>query len=198
LLRVELQRREPGLAPALHRRAYAWCRDHEMAGEAIGHAIEAGAYAEAAELIEASWVSYASAGKHGTVLAWIRRFPDEILGGDVRLLLVAAWVLSLSGRREEAARAIAAVEELGEPGGGPFPDGFSSVEASLTMLRAVFPWVTSAPIGMGLYWRAESREADAWFAEAAARSHPRAGSGPRRRRRAGCLPRSPGSRPRRW
>ena len=30
LLRVELERREPGTAPALHRRAYAWHRDHGM------------------------------------------------------------------------------------------------------------------------------------------------------------------------
>ena len=34
LLRVELERREPGTAPALHRRASAWHRDHEMTGEA--------------------------------------------------------------------------------------------------------------------------------------------------------------------
>ena len=101
LLRVELERREPGLAPALHRRAYAWHRDHGTAGEAISHAIEAGAHAEAAELIEASWVGYANAGRYDTVLAWIRRFPDEMLNGDGRLLLVEAWVLSLSasGRR---------------------------------------------------------------------------------------------------
>ena len=35
LLRVELERREPGLAPALHRRAYAWHRDHGTTDEAI-------------------------------------------------------------------------------------------------------------------------------------------------------------------
>ena len=52
LLRVELERCEPGVAPALHRRAYAWHRDHGTADEAIRHAIEAGAYAEAAELIQ--------------------------------------------------------------------------------------------------------------------------------------------------
>ena len=52
LLRVELERREPGLTPALHRRAYAWHRDHGTTDEAIRHAIEAGAYAEAAELIQ--------------------------------------------------------------------------------------------------------------------------------------------------
>jgi LuxR family transcriptional regulator, maltose regulon positive regulatory protein len=194
LLRVELERREPGLAAVLHRRAYAWYRDHGTAGEAISHAIAADAYAEAAELIEASWVRYANACKYATVLAWIRRFPDEILSGDVRLVLVAAWVLSLAARREEAAHAIAAVEELGETGvERSLPDGFSSIESSLTMLRAVFPWgdvgaqlshgrraaelegpgspwrpVACWAVGMGLYWRGEFGEADQWFAEAAA------------------------------
>ena len=194
LLRVELERREPGLAPVLHRRAYAWHRDHGMTGEAISHAIEAGAHAEAAELIEASWVGYANAGKHGTVLAWIRRFPVEVLNGDPQLLLVAAWVLSLRGERVEATRAIATVERLGElDRERPLPDGFSSAEASLTLLRAVFPWgdvdaqlssgrraaelegpgspwrpVACWAVGLGLYWRGEFGEADQWFAESAA------------------------------
>ncbi|MGO9504986.1 MAG: LuxR C-terminal-related transcriptional regulator [Streptosporangiaceae bacterium] len=194
LLQVELERRDPGLALALHRRAYTWHRDQGATGEAISHAIGAGAYAEAAELIDASWVHYANAGKYATVLAWIRRFPAEVLSGDVRLLLVAAWVLSLSARRDEAARAIAAVGELGETGGErPLLDGFSSVEASLTMLRAVFPWgdigaqldngrraaalegpgspwrpMTCWAMGMGLYFRGESGEADRSFAESVA------------------------------
>jgi LuxR family transcriptional regulator, maltose regulon positive regulatory protein len=194
LLRVELERREPGLVPVLHRRAYAWHRDHGTAGEAISHAIEAGAYAEAAELIEASWVAFANAGKHDTVLAWIRRFPVEVLNGDLQLLLVAAWMLSLGGEREEAARAIATVEGLGEfDGDRPLADGFSSVEASLTLLRAVFPWgdagaqlsngrraaevegaaspwrpVACWAVGTGLYWRGDLAEADRWFAESAA------------------------------
>ena len=92
------------------------------AGEAISHAIEAGAHAEAAELIESSWITLANAGKYDIVLAWIRRFPVEVLNGDPQLLLVAAWVLSLSARREEAARAIATVEGLGEfDGERPLP-----------------------------------------------------------------------------
>ena len=41
LLRVELERREPGLAPALHRRAYSWHRDHGTTDEAIEHAVAA-------------------------------------------------------------------------------------------------------------------------------------------------------------
>ena len=190
LLRVELERRDPAVVPVLHRRAYSWHRDHGTAGEAIDHAIEAGEYAAAAELVEASWGKYANNRGYSTVLAWLGRFPREILGGDVRLLLVQAWVLSWAARREEAARAIARVERLGEPGAGPLPDGFGSVEASLTMLRAAFPWgdtgaqltdgrraaelerpgspwrpVACLAVGLALYLRGEFGEADRWFAE---------------------------------
>ena len=193
LLRVELERRHPGLAPALHRRAYAWHRDHGTTDEAIQHAIAAEAYAEVVELIETFWIRYANTCRYDTVLAWLGRLPDEILSGEARLLLVQAWVLSLSARREEAARAIAAVERLGDLSGGPLPDGFSSAEASLTMLRAGFPWgdvgaqlengrraaelegpgspwrpLACWAVGMGLYFRGEPDEADRWFAESAA------------------------------
>jgi LuxR family transcriptional regulator, maltose regulon positive regulatory protein len=193
LLRVELERREPGTAPALHRRAYAWHRDHGAAGEAISHAIAAGAHAEAAELIEACWVSYANACRYDTILNWIRQLPLEMQGSDVRLLLVKGWMLSLSAKREEARQVIAAAEQLGEPGGeGPLMDGFSCAEASLTMLRAVCPWgdvgaqlefgrraaelegpgspwqpVACWAVGMGLYYNGEPGEADRWFAESA-------------------------------
>ena len=186
LLRIELGRREPGLVPALHRRAYLWHRDHGTTEEAIHHAIEAGEYAAAAGLIAATWFKYPCR----TVLAWLGRFPGEILGGDIRLLVVQAWALSRAARREEAARAIAAAERLGEPGTDRLPDGFSSVEASLTTLRAAFPWgdvgaqleyggraaklegpgspwrpVACWAVGMGLYLSGEFGAADRWFAE---------------------------------
>ena len=193
LLRVELERREPGTAPALHRRAYAWHRDHGMTGEAIAHAIAAGAHAEAAGLIEASWVSYASSSRYDTVLAWIRHLPEEMQSGNAGLLLVKAWMLSLSGKREEAGQVIAAAGRLGEPGGEALPAGFSSVGAGLTILRACCPWgdvgaqldsgrraaevegpgspwrpVACWAVGMGLYFRGEPDAADRWFAESAA------------------------------
>ena len=137
---MELERREPGLAPALHRRAYSWHRDHGTTDEAIQHAVAAEAYAEAIELIETFWIRYANTWRYDTVLAWLRQLPDEVLTSEVHLLLIQAWVLSLSARQEEAARAIAAIERLGDLGTGPLRDGFSSAGASLTMLRAGFPW----------------------------------------------------------
>ena len=103
-------------------------------------------------------------------------------------------MLSMSGERDEAELAIAAVERLGNlDGSGPLPDGFSSAEASLTMLRAVFPWGDvgaqlenarrvvelegiGSPwrpsacwaVGAGQYFRGEFGEADPWFAESVA------------------------------
>ncbi len=193
LLRVELERREPGLAPALHRRAYSWHRDHGTTDEAIRHALAAEAYAEAVELIETLWIRYANTWRYDTVLAWLRQLPDKLLTSEVHLLLIQAWVLSLSARQEEAARAIAAVERLGNLDAGPLPDGFSSAGASLTMLRAGFPWgdvgaqlenarraaelegpgspwrpLACWAVGVGLYFEGELDEADEWFAESAA------------------------------
>ena len=193
LLRVELERREPGLAKTLHRRAYSWHRDHGTTDEAIQHAVAAEAYAEAIELIETFWIKYANTWRYDTVLAWLRQLPDEVLISDVHLLLIQAWVLSLSARQEEAARAIAAVERLGDLDTGPLRDGFSSAGASLTMLRAGFPWgdvgaqlenarraaelespgspwrpLACWAVGMGLYFEGERDKADEWFAESAA------------------------------
>jgi LuxR family maltose regulon positive regulatory protein len=190
LLRSELGRRAPDVVPALHRRAYSWHRDHGTAEEAIYHAIEAGEYAAAAGLVEATWGKYRNNGGYSTVLDWLGRFPDEILAGDIRLLLVQAWVLTWGARRKQAARAIVAAERLSESDAGPLPDGFSSVEASLTTLRAAFPWGDAsaqleyglraakleAPgspwrplacwaVGMGLYLDGEFGAADRWFAE---------------------------------
>lgn len=190
VLRAELERREPGTTPALHHRAYAWHREHGTAGAAIQHALEAGAYPEAAGLIEARWVRYASNGEHALVLGWIRRLPDLTRSGSARLLLIEAWALSLAAKWQEAAQVIAALQRLGGLSGGPLPDGFSSAEASLMTLRASFPlgdvgaqlknarhaaelevhgsaWrpVACWAAGIALYYRGELSEADRWLAE---------------------------------
>jgi LuxR family transcriptional regulator, maltose regulon positive regulatory protein len=190
LLRVELEHREPGLAPELHRRAHEWHRDHGSAEEAIHHALEAGAFVEAGESIAAVWIDYANECRYATVLAWLQRFPDATLRADIRLLLVEAWVLSMSGRREDAVQTIAEIEHLGGLDDGPLPDGFSSAESSLTTLQAIFPggdignelrhalraaeleptdspWrpVACLAVGHGFYFRGELEQAAAWFKE---------------------------------
>jgi LuxR family maltose regulon positive regulatory protein len=155
LLRAELEHREPGLAATLHRRALAWHRNHGSLDEAIEHALQAGAFADAADMLAAAWMHYLTACRFTTLLGWFERFPAEVLGEDQRLLLAQAWTLSVTGAREAAGEAIAAVERLGGLDAGPLPDGFGSLEANLATLRALVPW---GDIGMGLR---ESRRAAA-------------------------------------
>ena len=197
LLRVELERREPGLTDELHRRAYAWHRDHGSTEEAIEHALDAGAFAEAGDLISARWVEYTNLCRHATVLAWLERFPPELLESSPVLLVAKAWVLSMSAMREEAAQTLAALERLDGLGEGPLPDGASSVAASVATLRASIPFgdvgsglenaIRAAELeraespywpvicwarGMGHFFRGELVEAEPWFAQAASLAPP--------------------------
>lgn len=191
LLRVELEHREPGLTPTLHRRAFAWHRDNGYVVETIEHALATGLFAEAAEFISATWADYAATNRFATMVSWFERIP-RTAREQPPLLLSEAWVYSLCGQRQAAEDAIVAVERLGQAGEGPLPDGFCSVEASLVTLRGLIPWgdnraglesarraaelegpdslwrpVVGCALGLGLYYSGELEEADRWLAEAA-------------------------------
>src|SRR5262249_54242795 len=191
LLRAELEHREPALVVSLHRRAFAWHRDNGSVDEAIRHALEAGTYAAATDVIARTWLLAAGVGRQGTVLGWLEQFPPELSDTDPRILLMKAWMYSLAGERREAAEAISVLERTGWSNGAPLPDGSPSLEASLATLRACFAWddvgagyenalraaelqTPGSPqwagvcwaLGMGCYYRGELDEADRWFAAA--------------------------------
>jgi LuxR family maltose regulon positive regulatory protein len=71
LLRVELERREPGASTSLHPRAFDWLLANGRPEEAIDHPIDTGAIDEASELIASRWPAAARAGKFATVIGWI-------------------------------------------------------------------------------------------------------------------------------
>jgi ATP/maltotriose-dependent transcriptional regulator MalT len=198
LLRVELEHRRPGLASTLHRRAYAWHRDHGSVEEAIKHALDAGAYDEATETISVVWVDLAKVGRYATVLGWLELFPPEFGQEKPQLLHAQAWLSLLAGRRDEALAAIAALEQLRWPAGKPLPDGSSSLEASIATMRAATSggdvgawygharravelqgqdsdfWVGACwPLGMAYYHRGDLDRADHWLMEAVAAGLPR-------------------------
>ena len=191
LLRVELERDRPGLAPELHRRAFSWTIAYGEPSDAIEHALRAGMVTEAADHVAEYWYAQINSGGYASVLSWLDRLPSDVVDGDVRLLLAQAWTLSMSGQQEKAAVSIARAEPLVGSHVGPLPDGFSSAEASLATLRGVFPWgdVRKAhssalraleleppgsrwhplavwAVAMAHLWRGEYTEADALFAEA--------------------------------
>ena len=140
LLRVELERREPAAAPLLHRRAAAWHAASGTTDEAVHHALEAGAYAEAGALVAGAWVHYVNAGRTSSVLDWLARFPGAVVDADGRLLLVQAWASALRGREHDMRRAIGLARERADLEAGPLPDGFSSLASSISVLSAAFGW----------------------------------------------------------
>ena len=191
LLPWRLERREPALTPLLHRRAYEWHREHGNLEEAIEHALEAEAFPEAADLIETSWICFYSHYRQATVLAWLRRFPAELVADSAELLLVKAWMLALARRWAESAQVLAEAEQRAGDHQGPLPSGLSSVEAGVALLRAASPsgnvgllsaqslrtvalegpaslWrpVACWAVGRGLYFSGEPEEAEGWFEQA--------------------------------
>jgi LuxR family maltose regulon positive regulatory protein len=137
ILRVELSKREPRLAPELHRRAYEWHGEFGTTDEAIHHAVQAKAFPEASTLLTETWVHYANAGRIESVNEWLVHVPDD---GDQRLLLAKAWVSALRGREADMRVAATRARALGGLDDGPLPDGFVSVDSSLSVLEATFGW----------------------------------------------------------
>jgi ATP/maltotriose-dependent transcriptional regulator MalT len=136
LLRVELEHRSPGLAPALHRRAFEWHHGHGLADAAISHALEAGAFDEARDMIAGIRMQTLPVGRQATVIAWLDRFPRELVRNDPVLLLVKARTFALTGRLEEALAELAVLEGLSWPDDQPLPNGSTSLEASVVSIRA--------------------------------------------------------------
>jgi LuxR family transcriptional regulator, maltose regulon positive regulatory protein len=129
LLRLELASREPELLAALHRRAAAWHRQAGDLDEAIGHAIAAGDFTEAAALIAGHWLSYWRRGQRATVARWLEGLPDEAIMANPPVAYVTAWIRGYSGASKRQTDDWLAV--VGRDGAqGTLPDGGSS-EGSL-------------------------------------------------------------------
>ena len=191
MLTMKLNHTEPEAVSVLHSRASAWFLDHGAVDEAIQHTIAAEEIAEAAELIARHWRSYVDAGQADSVSEWLSSLPEGSVTSDSRLCLVRSWLLMLAGKKEKAKRFLR-LAEVGDDT-GPLPDGTSSIESSVALIRAlnVFdeaersceaarraveleidessPWRAVACMFLGycLYWSGEFSEARGYLEEAA-------------------------------
>src|SRR6266699_646223 len=78
LLRARLEQ-QPDRAMQLHRNAAGWYADHELADDAIGHAVAAGEMTWAARLIEEHFdESFYLHGEVSTVRRWLALLPPEL------------------------------------------------------------------------------------------------------------------------
>ena len=136
VLRSRLARAEPDLVPALHQAASAWHQLHGSADEAIEHAMAAGDFRLAIDLIAGYWFGYVSSGRVATVHNWIRSLGDGRIAASPLAAHCAAWAAAMSGDRQSARRWVPVIET--GPDDGSLPDGMCSLRSSAAMLRGVY------------------------------------------------------------
>ena len=91
LLRARLQAEQPGRVQALHRAAAAWCEDHDLADDAVGHALAAGDAAWAARLVERHVETLLGRSEGVTLRRWLSALPAESVRDRPRLYLAQAY-----------------------------------------------------------------------------------------------------------
>lgn len=121
-LRQRLQRQAPELVPALHRRAAAWLTAAGLAVEAIDHALAAGDYAHAADLVETATIPTWLYGEIDTLQRWLAALSPEACAARPDLLLWRAWSAVLLSNWSALEQTLAATEPVlaaQEPPGSP-------------------------------------------------------------------------------
>ncbi|HWM96501.1 MAG TPA: LuxR C-terminal-related transcriptional regulator, partial [Streptosporangiaceae bacterium] len=146
LLRTRLQEEQPGRAEALHRAAAAWSEEHDLADDAVRHALAAGDTEWAARLVERHVETLLGRSEGATLRRWLSALPAESVRDRPRLCLAQAFgaaqgfqVEELEALLDDAERAYAVSgDEPYEPSLGP-PQGDSvlaNVPAGIAFLRA--------------------------------------------------------------
>jgi len=152
LLRARLQAEQPGRVQALHRAAAAWCEEHDLADDAVRHALAAGDAAWAARLVERHVEELLGRSEGVTLRRWLSALPAQAVRDRPRLCLAQAYgaamgfqLEALEALLDDAERAFAVSgDEPYEPSLGPpqgdsvlasVPGGIAFLRASLARLR---------------------------------------------------------------
>ena len=145
LLRARLQAEQPGRAARLHRNAAAWCQEHGLADDAIGHAAAAGEMLWAARIIEQHFdLVHRIRGEAATIDRWMSVLPANVVRSRPRLLLAQAHMAADSGHPEVVEPLLDAVDcappgwadEPFEPASGVAASFLINVPALTTLHRS--------------------------------------------------------------
>lgn len=134
-LQAELERREPGGTPELHRRAASWYAAAGNTDMAIEHAIASGDVDAAARLVTAAALPTFYGGHEATLERWLERFDTVVFERHPPLAVIAGWIHLLNGRADAADRMADIAERA--TFAGPPGDGSASFESQRAMLRAI-------------------------------------------------------------
>ena len=134
MLLADLERREPGLAPALRRRAAAWYLQQDSPEEALEYSILAGDAETVARLLQTLWSPVYRQGRTATLQRWFGWLEDR--GGIEEYPLNAmnaAFLAEKTGHPAQAERWADAVDRWQDT--GPPHDAYT--EATAATLRAI-------------------------------------------------------------
>ncbi len=145
LLRTRLEAEQPGRAQALNHAAAAWCDAHNLADDAVRHALAAGDAAWAARLVERHVEVLLGRGEGATLRRWLSALPPESLRRRPRLYLAQAYgavmgfqLDALEALLDAADRAFAVSgDEPYEAPGGQAASVLANVPAAIALLRAM-------------------------------------------------------------
>ncbi len=111
VLQARLLDEQPGQVPELHRRASAWYEQNGEPPVAIGHALAAGDFERAADLVELAIPAMAKTRQEATVRGWLEVLPDELVRvrpvlsvGFAGALLTGGELEGVEGRLRDAER----------------------------------------------------------------------------------------------
>ncbi|HLZ21178.1 MAG TPA: LuxR C-terminal-related transcriptional regulator [Ktedonobacterales bacterium] len=126
VLRARLLDEYPDDVPELHRRASAWYERNGEASEAIRHALAAGDFPKAADLIELAAPALRRNRQEAALLGWLAAMPEELLRCRPVLSNVFAGELLAAGKLEDADARLRDAERWVEPRGADRPEGLSA------------------------------------------------------------------------
>jgi LuxR family transcriptional regulator, maltose regulon positive regulatory protein len=136
VLRAELHRRLPDEAPRLHRIAADW---HARLGnplEAVRHAVSAGDWALAADVLGEHWLVFVLRGGGTVLYELVERIPEEVVRSDAELALATAGLLLEQGDHEGADELLVQAYELEARLPEPRRRRFAVTSTATTLYRA--------------------------------------------------------------
>jgi LuxR family transcriptional regulator, maltose regulon positive regulatory protein len=118
VLRARLFAEQPDLVPLLHQRASRWYEAHDLAEEAVRHALAGRDFDRAAYLMELAVPAIRRNRQEAILLGWLKALPDETIRSSPVLSVFFGYMLMESGdldtfepRLDDAERALAAVPD---------------------------------------------------------------------------------------
>lgn len=146
----KLQQTEPNRLSELHRRAAAWCEEHQLTDDAVRHALVAGDAAWAAQLVEQHVDDVLRRGEGETLRQWLSTIPPQVVRSRPRLVLAQALAAFNAGHLgvvepllADAERALATVPlnsykpSVGAETAPPkVTSALANVPAAIALLRA--------------------------------------------------------------